>query len=91
MGSVISVCNLKGGAGNRIDGRTKIARELFRYERFGETVSPPIHMRMAFAKAFDTGQWVGNFAPGSAAHREIDTLAELVASGYSVVRVPAGF
>jgi hypothetical protein len=47
-------------------------------------------MRTAFAKAFDTGQWVGNFAPGSAAHREIDTLAELVASGYSTVRAPAG-
>ncbi len=75
---------------NRIDGRTTIARELFRYEGFGETVSPPIHMRTAFTKAFDTGQWVGNFAPGSAAHREIDTLAELVASGYSAVRAPAG-
>jgi hypothetical protein len=47
-------------------------------------------MRTAFAKAFDTGQWVGNFAPGSAAHREIDTLAELVAGGYSAVRAPAG-
>jgi hypothetical protein len=40
---------------NRIDGRTTIARELFRYEGFGEKVSPPIHMRTAFAKAFDTG------------------------------------
>ena len=76
---------------NRVDGRTRIARELFRYEVFGEKVSPPIHMRTAFAKAFDTGQWVGNFAPGSAAHREIETLAELVASGHSAVRKPSGF
>ncbi|MCZ6859412.1 MAG: hypothetical protein O7I42_03880 [Alphaproteobacteria bacterium] len=74
----------------RIDGRTTIARELFRYEGFGETVSSPIHMRPAFAKAFGTGQRVGDFAPGSAAHREIDTLAELVASGFSAVRDPAG-
>jgi len=76
---------------NRNDGRTTIARELFRYEVFGEKVSPPIHMRTTFTKAFDTGQWVGNFAPGSAAHREIETLAELVASRYSAVRAPAGF
>jgi len=48
-------------------------------------------MRTTFTKAFDTGQWVGNFAPGSAAHREIETLAELVASSYSAVRAPAGF
>ncbi len=75
---------------NRIDGRSTIARELVRYECFGEPVSPPIHMRTAFAKAFDTGEWVGNFAPGSAAHREIETLAELVASGYSAVRAHAG-
>ncbi len=74
---------------NRIDGRTTIARELFRYEGFGETVSPPIHMRTAFAKAFDSGQWVGNFAPGSAAHREIGTLAQLVASGQSAPRALA--
>ena len=50
----------------------------------------PIHMRTAFAKSFDTGQWVGNFAPGSAAHRKIDTLVELVASGHSAVRASAG-
>jgi chromosome partitioning protein len=76
---------------NRIDGRTTIARELCRYEVFGERVSPPIHMRTAFAKAFDTGQWIGNFAPGSAAHREIETLAELVAGGYSAAPTPVGF
>ena len=74
---------------NRIDGRTTIARELFRYEGFGETVSPPIHMRTAFAKAFDSGQWVGHFAPGSVAHREIGTLAELVASRQSAPRALA--
>ena len=73
---------------NRIDGRTTIARELFRYEGFGETVSPPIHMRTAFVKAFDSGQWVGNFASGSDAHREIGALAELVASGRPAPRAP---
>ncbi len=74
---------------NRIDGRTTIARELFRYEGFGETVSPPIHMRTAFAKCFDSGQWVGNFVPGSVAHQEIDTLAALVAGGHLAEGVPA--
>ena len=73
---------------NRIDGRSSIAHELFRYECFGEPVLPPIHMRTAFTKSFDTGQWIGNFAPDSAAHREIETLAELVASGYSAVQAP---
>jgi len=73
---------------NRIDGRSSITHELFRYECFGEPVLPPIHMRTAFTKSFDTGQWIGNFAPDSAAHREIETLAELVASGYSAVQAP---
>lgn len=63
---------------NRIDGRTAIARELPSCMDFGELVSPPIHMRAAFVKAFDTGQWVGTLAPGSAAHQEIDHLAGLI-------------
>ena len=74
---------------NRIDGRSAIARELVRYECFGEPVSPPIHMRTAFPKSFDTGQWVGNFARDTAAHLEIETLAELVASWVQVRMISA--
>ncbi len=63
---------------NRIDGRTSIARGLPRCMDFGEMVSPPIHMRTAFVKAFDTGQWVGTLAPGSTAHQEINHLVGLI-------------
>ena len=63
---------------NRIDGRTAIARELPRCMEFGELVSPPIHMRAVFVKAFDTGQWVGTLAPGSTAHQEINHLVGLI-------------
>ncbi|TVS00203.1 MAG: ParA family protein [Rhodospirillales bacterium] len=66
---------------NRLDRRTTIAHKLSLYEQFGEPIAPAIGMRTAFAYAFDHGQWVGDYAPGSAAHREIDRLAQLVLDG----------
>ncbi|TVR78393.1 MAG: ParA family protein [Rhodospirillales bacterium] len=66
---------------NRLDRRTTIAQKLSMYEQFGEPIAPAIGMRTAFAYAFDHGQWVGDYAPGSTAHREIETLARLVLDG----------
>jgi chromosome partitioning protein len=63
---------------NRIDGRTTYERDLSDYRQFGERVSHPIHMRTAFAKGFDTGEWIGGMAAGSDAHDEINRLVDLV-------------
>lgn len=63
---------------NRIDGRTTYERDLSDYRQFGERVSHPIHMRTAFAKGFDTGEWIGTLAAGSDAHDEINRLVDLV-------------
>ncbi len=73
---------------NRIDGRTPHERDLSDYRQFGEPVSHPIHMRTAFAKGFDTGQWIGTLASGSVAHKEIVQLADLVATECSTPAVP---
>jgi chromosome partitioning protein len=66
---------------NRLDRRTTIAQKLSLYEQFGEPISQPIGMRTAFAYAFDHGQWIGDFAPGSTAHQEIQQLLASVANG----------
>ncbi len=65
---------------NRLDRRTAIARKMSLYEQFGEPISPPIGMRSAFVYAFDHGQWVGEFAPRSAAHKEIEQLVSFIIS-----------
>lgn len=66
---------------NRLDRRTSIAQRLSLYEQFGEPIAPAIGMRTAFAYAFDSGQWVGDFAPGSPAHKEIERLLGVVVNG----------
>lgn len=66
---------------NRLDRRTTIANKLSLYEQFGEPIAPPIGSRTAFAYAFDSGQWVGDFAPGSPAHREMQGLLGVVLNG----------
>jgi chromosome partitioning protein len=63
---------------NRLDRRTTIAQNLARYEQFEEPIAPAIGMRTAFAYAFDHGQWVGDFAPGTPAHREIQQLVDAI-------------
>lgn len=63
---------------NRIDGRTTYERDLSGYRQFHETVSHPIHMRTAFSKGFETGQWIGQQAKGSVSHSEITRLAQMV-------------
>lgn len=64
---------------NRLDTRTLSGRELPQaLKDLGEPVGPEIHARMAFADAFNTGQWVGAFAPDSPAHHEMKRLADFV-------------
>jgi chromosome partitioning protein len=63
---------------NRIDARTTYERDLSDYRQFGETVAPPIHMRTAFSKGYDTGHWIGGAGTDAIALDEINRLAGLV-------------
>lgn len=64
---------------NRIDSRTGSGRELTAaLTDMGEAVAPEIHSRTAFSDAFNIGQWVGEYAPGSPAHREMQNLSSFV-------------
>ena len=48
--------------------------------RFGEKVGPALCQRVAFADSAAFGLWVGGFAPGSPAHKEIRLLTAAVLS-----------
>jgi chromosome partitioning protein len=64
---------------SKIDRRTDAGRKIDEQVReFGETVGPAIHQRTAFVDAFGAGQWIGDFAPQSAAHYDITALAMAV-------------
>lgn len=64
---------------NRTDMRTASGRELAgALTDMGEPVSPAIHARTAFSDAFNSGQWVGAYAPKSPAHDEIKALGNCV-------------
>lgn len=64
---------------SKIDRRTDAGRRIDEQLRqFGETVGPAIHQRTAFVDAFEAGQWIGNYAPESAAHYDIRALATAV-------------
>lgn len=64
---------------NRVDQRTVSGKQLRgALEGLGELVAPDIHHRMAFADAFNAGQDVGTYAPGSTAHSEMDALATFI-------------
>lgn len=65
---------------NRLDRRTTISQKLSLYEQFEEPMATPIGMRTSFAYAFDHGQWIGDYAPKSVAHREILTLLDKIAN-----------
>ncbi len=45
---------------------------------YGEPVGPVISQRVAHADSFTAGQWIGDYAKGSAAHSEIKALASVV-------------
>ena len=64
---------------SKIDRRTDAGRRIDEQVRqFGETVGPSVHQRTAFVDAFGAGQWIGDFAPQSAAHYDITALAMAV-------------
>ena len=44
----------------------------------GEPVAPAVIQRAAHVDAFSAGQWIGAYAPRSAGHVEIESLAALV-------------
>jgi chromosome partitioning protein len=61
---------------SKIDRRTDAGRQIEQQLRlFGEPVGPSVHQRTAFADAFGAGQWIGDYAPQSAAHYDISLLA----------------
>lgn len=64
---------------NRVDPRTLEGRQLFaELTGFGEPVGPPVGDRMAFVRAFATGQAVGDLAFGWAADQDIRRLCDFI-------------
>ncbi|MFD1625940.1 ParA family protein [Azospirillum griseum] len=64
---------------SRVDRRTAAGKEIEAVlHDFGEPVAPAIGQRTAHVDAFTAGEWVGSYAPRSAAHGEIDVLAAIV-------------
>lgn len=64
---------------NRVDRRTGSGRELSKeLHDMGEQVAGEIGARTAFSDAFNAGVWVGKYAPGSAAHQEMQSFADEV-------------
>lgn len=61
---------------SRIDRRTLVGREVeSALQQFGEPIGAAIHQRSAFIDAFTASQWIGDYAPESAAHDDIAVLA----------------
>jgi chromosome partitioning protein len=61
---------------SKIDRRTDAGRQIDeQLQCFGEPVAPAVHQRTAFVEAFGAGKWIGEFAPQSAAHYDITSLA----------------
>lgn len=61
---------------SKIDRRTDAGRQIDqKLQGFGEPVGPAIHQKIAFVEAFGAGQWIGEYAPQSAAHYDIASLA----------------
>jgi chromosome partitioning protein len=64
---------------SRVDRRTASGREIEAVlSDFREMVAPAVTQRAAHVDAFGAGQWIGDYARGSAAHVEIDAVAALV-------------
>ena len=63
---------------SRVDRRTASGREVEAVlSDFGEPVAPAVIQRAAMVDAFSAGQWIGDYAPRSAGHVEIEALAAL--------------
>lgn len=64
---------------SRVDRRTAAGREIDTVlTQLGEKVGPAVHQRAAMVDAFSSGQWIGDYAPGSPAHDDIRALAAAV-------------
>jgi chromosome partitioning protein len=64
---------------SRVDRRTASGREVEAVlHDFGEPVGPAVGQRSAHVDAFGVHQWIGDFAPRSAAHVEITALAAVI-------------
>lgn len=64
---------------SRVDRRTGAGREIEAVlSDFREPVGPAIVQRAAHVDAFSAGRWIGDYAPRSAAHTEMEALAAVV-------------
>jgi chromosome partitioning protein len=64
---------------SKVDRRTGAGREIeAALHEMGEPVGPAIGLRAAFVDSATGNGWVGSYAPRSAAHQEIATLAAVV-------------
>lgn len=78
-----------------VDFDTEFAQLEASLAALGEPVGPPMRLRAAHDRAFRSGRWVGEVAPGSAAHLDVmalaDTVLELLeeAAGRRPLEVPA--
>lgn len=64
---------------SKVDRRTAAGAEIEAVlHDYGEPVGPVVSQRIAHADAFTAGQWIGQYAKGSAAHAEIRALASVI-------------
>ncbi|MEM1149451.1 MAG: ParA family protein [Pseudomonadota bacterium] len=64
---------------SKVDRRTAAGAEIEAVlHDYGEPVGPVVSQRIAHADAFTAGQWIGDYAPGSAGHSEIKALTSVV-------------
>jgi len=64
---------------NRIDRRRATGREIeAALHRLREPVAPAIMERAAFADAFGVTSWIGDFAPKSAGHHEVEAVVAII-------------
>lgn len=63
---------------SKVDRRTAAGAEIeAALHDYGEPVGPIISQRIAHADAFTAGQWIGDYAKGSAGHLEVKALASV--------------
>lgn len=64
---------------SKVDRRTAAGAEIEAVlHDYGEPVGPIVSQRIAHADAFSAGQWIGDYAKGTAAHAEVKALASVV-------------
>jgi chromosome partitioning protein len=62
-----------------VDRRTATGREIEDALRsLGQAIGPSIRQRSALVDCFSAHQWIGDFAPGSDAHKDFMSLAQKV-------------